>query len=107
VGADSVDYPQTAIQVSSDPTYSPHLFKRLPIVSSFILIFIAMLTLALMGYQSGLNGAIVLIPRFALILSLSTVMIVIADLDRPDGELIGLSQHAMIELQKQINTDIE
>jgi hypothetical protein len=79
----------------------------LPIVSSFILIFIAILTLALMGYQSGLSGARVLIPRFALILSLSTVMIVIADLDRPGGELIGLSQHAMIELQKQISTDIE
>jgi hypothetical protein len=81
--------------------------KRLPIVSSFILIFIAILTLALMGYQSGLSGARVLIPRFALILSLSTVMIVIADLDRPGGELIGLSQHAMIELQKQISTDVE
>jgi hypothetical protein len=34
-------------------------------------------------------------------------MIVIADLDRPGGELIGLSQHAMIELQKQISTDVE
>jgi len=81
--------------------------KRLPIVSAFILIFIATLTLALMGYQSGLNGARVLIPRLALILSLSTVMIVIADLDRPGGDLVGLSQHAMMELHKQITTDVK
>jgi hypothetical protein len=60
-----------------------------------------------MGYQSGLNGARGLIPRFALILSLSTVMIVIADLDRPGGDLVGLSQHAMMELHKQITTDVK
>jgi len=34
-------------------------------------------------------------------------MIVIADLDRPGGDLVGLSQHAMMELHKQITTDVK
>ncbi len=76
--------------------------KRLPLVSIFILIFIAMLTLALMGYQSGLNGARVLIPRTALILSFATVMILVADLDRPGSDLINISQKAMLDLKEQI-----
>jgi hypothetical protein len=76
--------------------------KRIPVVSSFILLFIALLTLALMGYQSGLNGARVLIPRTALILSLATVMIVIVDLDRPGGDLVEISQHSIESLQEQL-----
>lgn len=77
-------------------------FKRLPQVNSFLLLFIAVLTLTLMGYQSGLNGIRVLVPRTALILSLATVMIVIADLDRPGGSLIEVSQKAMTDLEKQL-----
>ncbi len=77
-------------------------FKRLPHVNSFLLMFIAVLTLTLMGYQSGLNGIRVLVPRTALILSLATVMIVIADLDRPGGSLIDVSQKAMVDLEKQL-----
>ena len=80
-------------------------FKRLPHVNSFLLIFIAILTLTLMGYQSGLNGIRVLVPRTALILSLATVMIVIADLDRPGGSLIEVSQKAMMDLEKQLVTE--
>lgn len=80
--------------------------KRLPHVNNFILIFIAVLTLMLMGYQSGLNGVRLLIPRTALILSLTTVMIVIADLDRPGGSLIEVSQKAMMDLEKQIATEV-
>ena len=77
-------------------------FQRLPIVSLFLLLFIAILTLGLMGYQSGLNGIRVLLPRTALILSLATVMIVILDLDRPGGNLIEVSQKTMLDLQEQL-----
>jgi hypothetical protein len=79
-------------------------FLRLPIVSLFLLLFIAMLTLGLMGYQSGLSGIRVLLPRTALILSLTTVMIVILDLDRPGSNLIEVSQKTMLDLQEQLAT---
>lgn len=77
-------------------------FQRLPSINIFLLLFIAGLTLGLMGFQSGLNGIRVLIPRTSLILSLATVMIVIVDLDRPAGDLIEISQKTMRDLQEQI-----
>lgn len=80
-------------------------FLRLPMVSIFLLLVIAILTLGLMGYQSGLNGIRVLLPRAALILSLATVMIVILDLDRPGGNLIEISQKTMLDLQEQLATN--
>jgi hypothetical protein len=49
-----------------------------------------------------LNGARVLIPRTALILSLATAMIVIVDLDRPGGDLVEISQHSIESLQEQL-----
>ena len=80
-------------------------YQRLPKVSVLLLIFIAILTLALMGFQSGLNGIRIIVPRIALILSLATVMIVIVDLDRPGGNLIEVSQKTMHDLKSQINPD--
>ena len=80
-------------------------YQRLPKVTILLLLFIAILTLGLMGYQSGLNGIRVLVPRTALILSLATVMIVIVDLDRPGGSLIEVSQKTMHDLEKEISSN--
>jgi uncharacterized membrane protein len=81
------------------------VFQRLPIVTNILLLFIAILTLVLVGYKSGLNGVRVLLPRTALILSLATVMIVILDLDRPGGNLIEVNQKTMQNLQEQLETN--
>ncbi len=79
--------------------------KRLPEIVGITLFVIAMMTLGLMGYQSGLNGVRVLVPRAALILSLASVMLLVVDLDRPGGTLINVSQQTMEDLQKQIKED--
>ena len=77
--------------------------KRLPEIISITVMIIAIITLGLMGYQSGLNGVRVLIPRTAMITSLATVMLLVVDLDRPGGNLIEVSQQTMVDLQHQIN----
>jgi hypothetical protein len=78
------------------------VFKRLPEIVTLTLAVISIITLGLMGYQSGLNGVRVLIPRTALIASLATVMLLVIDLDRPGSTLIEVSQKMMIDLQQQI-----
>lgn len=73
--------------------------QRIPLVVKITLLFIAVITLSLMGYQSGLNGARTLVPRIALIMAFTSVMLLIADLDRPGNDLIEVSQTALLDLQ--------
>ena len=76
------------------------VYKRLPEMVNLTLIIIAVTTLGLLGYQSGLNGVRILVPRFALILPLATVMLLVVDLDRPGGILIEVGHQALIDLNR-------
>ena len=67
-------------------------------------LFIAMLAAALLGYGFGLVGKRQIVPILMLALSISAVLTVIVDLDRPWQGYIRVSQQPMIDLQKQLNS---
>ncbi|MET0066836.1 MAG: hypothetical protein ABW076_10890 [Candidatus Thiodiazotropha sp.] len=77
-------------------------FQRIPSIIMGTLLFISLVTLSMMGYQSGLNGVRTLLPRIGLILAFSAVMLLITDLDRPGRGLISVSQQTMIDLQNSM-----
>jgi len=79
------------------------LRNRIPISIGITLVFVAILTMILMGYQAGLTGIRTLVARFALILAFASVMLLITDLDRPGKTMIKVSQQAMIDLQTSID----
>jgi hypothetical protein len=63
-----------------------------------------MLAAALLGYGFGLVGKRQIVPILMLALSISAVLTVIVDLDRPWQGYIRVSQRPMIDLQKQLNS---
>lgn len=76
--------------------------NRLPISATLLLVFAAVLCLAMLGWQSALSGTRSFITTAALSLLFALVITVIIDLDRPERGLIRASQWPMIELQKSI-----
>ena len=65
-------------------------------------LFIAMLAATLLGYGFGLIGRRHMISTLMLAVSISSVLAVIVDLDRPWQGYIRVSQQPMIDLQKQL-----
>ncbi len=72
--------------------------NRIPRSIVFTLLFVAIVTMTLMGHQGGLTGIRITIARFAMILTLTSVMLLIVELDRPGKTMIKLSQQAMIDV---------
>lgn len=75
------------------------LLVRIPAVIWVVLYTITMLSMLEMGYQSGIGGGRrpLSIPAFAL--AFASVMLLIADLDRPRDGLIRVSQQGLEELR--------
>jgi hypothetical protein len=72
-------------------------------VSIFLSLYlVAFLTMAMMGYQAGLNGKRAPIASFALILTFAVVMTLITDLERPRQNIFSVSQQAMVDLQNKV-----
>jgi hypothetical protein len=67
-------------------------------------VFVAMLAATLLGYGFGLVGRRQIISILMLALSISAVLTVIVDLDRPWQGYIRVSQQPMIDLQQQLNS---
>ena len=65
-------------------------------------VLIAMLAATLLGYGFGLIGRWHMISTLMLAVSISSVLAVIVDLDRPWQGYIRVSQQPMIDLQKQM-----
>ncbi len=78
------------------------LYNRIPAIVWVVLYLVTVLAMTGIGYQIGLSGRRSLIAVFALVLTFSGVMMLIADLDRPQQGLVKVSQRAMIDLQKQM-----
>ncbi len=66
-------------------------------------VFIAVLAATLLGYGFGLIGKRQIASMLMLALSISAVLTVIVDLDRPWQGYIRVSQQPMLDLQKQLN----
>lgn len=74
--------------------------NRIPSPIWAALNFMAVLGTAAMGYHAGLAGSGWSLAIVALVLALSAVMALIADLDRPQAGLLRVSQQTMIDLHK-------
>ena len=78
------------------------LRARVPISIWIALLFIAGLCMMGMGYYCGLTDTRNWIARTVLVVSFSTVMLLIVDLDRPWQGSLKVNQQAMKDLSKQI-----
>jgi hypothetical protein len=79
------------------------LRNRIPIIIFLSLYFVALLAMALMGYQAGLNGKRSPIASFALVITFAIVMTLITDLERPRQNIFSVNQQAMVDLKNKVN----
>lgn len=81
------------------------LYIRIPLIIWITLYFVTILALGSLGYQFGLvhayHGGIMLL----LILTFSSVIVLIADLDRPQEGFIKVSQQALVDLMNKLTKD--
>jgi hypothetical protein len=71
--------------------------SRIPGTIWAALFFVAVFSMVAMGYQMGLSGARRSLAAFALVLTFSSVLFLIADLDRPQEGFLRVSQQALID----------
>jgi len=76
---------------------------RVPATIWFALYALTAVGMLMMGIQTGLGGVRHGGSELALALALSTVLYLIADLDRPGQGLVTVSQQAMTELQARLD----
>jgi hypothetical protein len=76
--------------------------NRIPDAIWLALYVVTILTMAAMGYQFGLTGEHSWPVTILLVLVFTTVIMLIADLDRPQEGLLAVSQQAMIDLINKI-----
>jgi len=79
------------------------LVNRIPISIFVTLYLVAFLSMAMMGYQAGLNGKRSPVASFALIVIFSIVLTLIADLDRPSQRIFSVSQQYIVDLKNKID----
>lgn len=80
------------------------LRNRIPGAIWLVLFAVAALSLAAMGYHSGLAGSNRSLAVFAVAFTFSAVIGLIADLDRPREGALTISQQALIDLQQSMKS---
>lgn len=78
-------------------------FNRISPVIWVTLLLMALLSMAVMGYQAGLTGTRSTLATWALAISFSTVMVLVTDLDRPNMTLFKMNQDLMEELGNRMH----
>ncbi len=78
------------------------LHSRLPELVWLVLYLIALTAMMSLGYQQGLSGSRRSLAVGALALTFSAVILLIADLDRPQQGLLRVSQRSMRDLQRSM-----
>jgi hypothetical protein len=78
------------------------LRNRIPGPIWTALFSIAALSFAAMGYQNGLAGTSRSIVEIVVILTFSALIVLIADLDRPQQGALIVSQQALVDLQQSM-----
>jgi hypothetical protein len=76
--------------------------NRIPAALWGALFFIALLSMAQLGYHEGLTSPRRSPAALALVLTFSAVMILIADLDRRSEGLLRVSQQSMLDLRESL-----
>ena len=80
------------------------LRSRIPLVIWAGLFVLAILGMAAVGYQSGLCATRRSPAMPGLVLAFAVVLSLIADLDRSQEGLLRVSQQAMVDVQRSIQT---
>jgi hypothetical protein len=62
------------------------------------------LAMAITGYRGGISGRRNMVATAILVLAFASVIVLIADLDRPQEGLLTVSQQAMLELQTRLHS---
>jgi hypothetical protein len=76
--------------------------SRIPVVMWSGLLVMSLLSLAAVGYQSGLSNTRRSPVKLVMILAFTIVLALIADLDRSQQGLLRVGQQAMVDVQKMI-----
>jgi tryptophan-rich sensory protein len=79
------------------------LRSRVPGMIWIVLYLLAVIAMVMMGYHAGLANSRRSIATIALVIAFSSVLYLIADLDRPGQGMLKVSQQAMIDLRKSLN----
>jgi hypothetical protein len=80
--------------------------NRIPLAIWFFLFVTAGVGMLSIGYHAGLSGSRRSVAATALVVAFSGVIMLIADLDRPEKGFLRINQQAMIDLQKSIQTEL-
>ena len=78
------------------------LRSRVPGVIWIVLYLLAILATVMIGYHAGLANSRRSIAVIALVIGFSSVLILIADLDRPGQGMLRVSQQSMVDLRKSM-----
>lgn len=78
------------------------LRSRIPSTIWVALYFVAFQSMGLVGFQLGLSGTHRTLATLPLILTFSSVLMLVFDIDRPQAGLLRVSQQAMIDLQASL-----
>jgi hypothetical protein len=68
----------------------------------YLIVGVAVVTLGMMGYTSGLTGGRSLVAAVILSLLIAAVLFVILDFDRPYRGILTVSQRSLVEVQQTI-----
>ncbi len=75
------------------------LKRHVPEIILFLLFTIFIISLAMMGYSSGLGLKRAYIPTLLLTLLIVLVVFIIIDLDRPKRGIVKVKQDSLLELK--------
>jgi hypothetical protein len=78
------------------------VYARVPPTVIWLLIVGVLLAVAMVGYNAGLLGRRSLISAITLALALSVVLLLVVDLDRPQGGILRTSQQPLIDLRDSL-----
>jgi hypothetical protein len=95
-----VDLHQARVTVGND--------HRMPAVFWFALYGLTVIAMVVGGYDSGLNGGRrSFTALISLTLAFSVVLALVVALDRPVGQISGVSQAAMVDIQQKIRRSMQ
>lgn len=78
------------------------LNNHVPTSALFLLVGVAALSVALVGYECGLGASRPTVEQMILSLLITLVILVILDFDRPQGGLIRVGETSMIDLKESL-----
>jgi hypothetical protein len=79
------------------------VYNRIPAGIWIGLYVILILAMSVVGYYEGMNGTRHTLAVFGMVLAFSTVLTLIADLDRPGRGLLEVNQQSIIDLRKSMS----